>query len=193
MRLTVHLPRSLLNVRLHVAVNLARASRRFTKPRTTNDGQWPLRSRPQSRDTDRAMRRTQPIEAGGAGCWPREIKSLTQNLIGGLQRTGHQRATTQNCIEGPEAGNGFGPYWLPRQPKLNGRLADYGSANPLTCLVARAGIEPATFRFSGGRVSRQRLYTLVRLDVSCKGGRVGSSDSTRWPHFGPHETSEPVM
>jgi hypothetical protein len=31
-------------------------------------------------------------------------------------------------------------------------------------LVARAGIEPATFRFSGGREVRGETFVLVKLD-----------------------------
>ena len=186
MRLTVHLPRSLLNVRLHAAVNLARAP---TIHQTTDHQRRAMAAAipaPASRHRP-GDGRHQPIEAERPGCWPGEVKSLTQNLIRGLQRTEHQRTTTQILHRRARGWKTvLAPYRPPRQPKLKGRLPDYGSANPLTCLVARAGIEPATFRFSDGLCARMELvFALVKLDKRPAFGRVRSVGPARWPHLGP--------
>jgi hypothetical protein len=52
-------------------------------------------------------------------------------------------------------------------------------------LVARGGIEPPTFRFSGGLGVALELFALVRLDAGSAIRRVGSARLTRWPHLGP--------
>ena len=48
--------------------------------------------------------------------------------------------------------------------------------------VARAGIEPATFRFSGGLALALELFALVRPDAKPAIRRVGSARLMRWPH-----------
>jgi hypothetical protein len=50
--------------------NLARASRRFTKPRTTNDGQW------SPQDTDQAMRGTSRLRPGGSAANERTMHNV---------------------------------------------------------------------------------------------------------------------
>src|SRR3954471_24357300 len=57
--------------------------------------------------------------------------------------------------------------------------------DPLTCLVARAGIEPATFRFSGGVTAYATLFQLVRAGCGRPAGRAGVRGPQVWPHFGP--------
>jgi hypothetical protein len=51
--------------------------------------------------------------------------------------------------------------------------------------VARAGIEPATFRFSDGVALGWKLFALVKLDTRSAFRRVGSVGPARWPHLGP--------
>jgi hypothetical protein len=58
----------------------------------------------------------------------------------------------------------------------------------LTCInnvVARGGIEPPTFRFSGGFLACTDVFQLVRPDARPAFGRVGLVGLARWPHVGP--------
>ena len=51
--------------------------------------------------------------------------------------------------------------------------------------VARAGIEPATFRFSGGAETEGDVLVLVKPGNGALNGRAGATVLTVWPHFGP--------
>jgi len=53
--------------------------------------------------------------------------------------------------------------------------------------VARGGIEPPTFRFSGGGAAYTDVFQPVRPDVRPVFGRVRSVGLARWPHLGPME------
>lgn len=58
----------------------------------------------------------------------------------------------------------------------------------LTCVndpVARDGIEPSTFRFSGGVLAYTNVFQPVRPGTRPAFGRVGSVGLARWPHVGP--------
>ena len=60
----------------------------------------------------------------------------------------------------------------------------------LTCvnnLVARGGIEPPTFRFSGGVPAYTNVFQLVRLVPMSLIGPVGPYDPPVWPHIGRME------
>lgn len=52
-------------------------------------------------------------------------------------------------------------------------------------LVARGGIEPPTFRFSGGVLAYTNVFQPVRPEAQPAFGRVGSVGLARWPHVGP--------
>ncbi len=55
----------------------------------------------------------------------------------------------------------------------------------LTCvnnLVARGGIEPPTFRFSGGVLAYTNVFQLVRPDYTLPAGRTGPPGPQVWPH-----------
>jgi hypothetical protein len=56
-------------------------------------------------------------------------------------------------------------------------------------LVARAGIEPATFRFSGGLLAYTSVFQLDKVVLNHRVGRPGAPGPVVWPHFGPIEAS----
>ena len=66
----------------------------------------------------------------------------------------------------------------------------FTSQKVLVEMVARAGIEPATFRFSDGLVLGWNLFALVKLDKRPAYRRVRSVGPARWPHLGPADSSE---
>jgi hypothetical protein len=51
-------------------------------------------------------------------------------------------------------------------------------------LVARAGIEPATFRFSGGLGRYTVVFPLVKRALVPLTGPFGRTDPPLWPHIG---------
>src|SRR6516165_9941115 len=60
------------------------------------------------------------------------------------------------------------PYWPHRRVHTgDAGFVGQGRINPLSCIhhpVARGGIEPPTFRFSGGRDVTYEAFVLVKLD-----------------------------
>ncbi len=56
---------------------------------------------------------------------------------------------------------------------------------PALMVVARGGIEPPTFRFSGGGAAYTNVFQPVRPGARPAFGRVGSIGLARWPHIGP--------
>jgi len=74
--------------------------------------------------------------------------------------------------------------WPPVQP-TNKRRVTFTFKAKIASDVARAGIEPATFRFSDGLVLGLNLFALVKLDSRPAFRRVRSVGPARWPHLGP--------
>jgi hypothetical protein len=58
------------------------------------------------------------------------------------------------------------------------------SSLPALMLVARGGIEPPTFRFSGGLAAYTNMFQLVKLVQMRLIGPVGPYDLPVWPHIG---------
>ena len=60
----------------------------------------------------------------------------------------------------------------------------FNALTSINNVVARGGIEPPTFRFSGGLGSYIRVFLLVRLAQMPLIGPVGPYDPPVWPHIG---------
>jgi hypothetical protein len=54
------------------------------------------------------------------------------------------------------------------------------------------GIEPATFRFSGGVLASTNVFQLVVLARKHRAERVGAPGPRVWPHFGPMDYTRQV-
>ncbi len=77
---------------------------------------------------------------------------------------------------------------MPRHVGEAGRVQlvrDGDGLSGAVALLTENGIQPATFRFSGGGALALELFALARLDARPAIRRVGSARLTRWPHLGP--------